>query len=85
MGIEQGQKLGTGCKWKEHLLDLSHPFTGVRRSLHDALCVIRCLVNKRFLIAGGSSPEMEINLGLSAWAKTLTVGGAVTAVLALFS
>lgn len=23
------------------------------RSLHDALCVIRCLVNKRFLIAGG--------------------------------
>jgi T-complex protein 1 subunit delta len=22
------------------------------RSLHDALCVIRCLVNKRFLITG---------------------------------
>jgi chaperonin GroEL (HSP60 family) len=41
------------------------------RSLHDALCVIRCLVNKRFLIAGGASPEMEMNLQLSAWAKTL--------------
>ncbi|KAL6760482.1 chaperonin complex component [Haematococcus lacustris] len=41
------------------------------RSLHDALCVIRCLVNKRFLIAGGSAPEMELNLQLSAWAKTL--------------
>ena len=26
------------------------------RSLHDALCVIRCLVKKRFLIAGGGAP-----------------------------
>lgn len=41
------------------------------RSLHDALCVIRCLVNKRFLIAGGSSPEMEVNIQLLAWARTL--------------
>jgi T-complex protein 1 subunit delta len=41
------------------------------RSLHDALCVIRCLVNKRFLIAGGAAPEMEMNLQLAAWAKTL--------------
>eukprot|EP00199_Chlamydomonas_sp_CCMP681_P000898 CAMPEP_0119110492 /NCGR_PEP_ID=MMETSP1180-20130426/30097_1 /TAXON_ID=3052 ORGANISM="Chlamydomonas cf sp, Strain CCMP681" /NCGR_SAMPLE_ID=MMETSP1180 /ASSEMBLY_ACC=CAM_ASM_000741 /LENGTH=531 /DNA_ID=CAMNT_0007096859 /DNA_START=18 /DNA_END=1613 /DNA_ORIENTATION=+ len=41
------------------------------RSLHDALCVIRCLVQKRFLIAGGAAPEMELNLQLSAWAKTL--------------
>ncbi|KAF5843760.1 chaperonin complex component [Dunaliella salina] len=41
------------------------------RSLHDALCVIRCLVNKRFLIAGGASSEMEINLALSNWAKSL--------------
>ncbi len=43
------------------------------RSLHDAHCVIRCLVNKRFMIAGGASPEMELNLQLTAWAKTLTV------------
>ena len=43
------------------------------RSLHDALCVIRCLVNKRFLIAGGASSEMEINLTLSNWAKSLGV------------
>mmetsp|Transcript_12516 Transcript_12516/g.26982 ORF Transcript_12516/g.26982 Transcript_12516/m.26982 type:complete len:528 (+) Transcript_12516:109-1692(+) len=42
------------------------------RSLHDALCVIRCLVNKRFLIAGGASPENEITFQLSNWAKTLT-------------
>lgn len=41
------------------------------RSLHDALCAIRCLVNKRFLIAGGASPESEITFQLSTWAKTL--------------
>lgn len=43
------------------------------RSLHDALCVIRCLVQKRALIAGGSSPEMEINMQLLSWSKTLQV------------
>ena len=26
------------------------------RSLHDALCVIRCLVKKRFVISGGGAP-----------------------------
>lgn len=41
------------------------------RSLHDAHCVIRCLVQKRFLIAGGAAPEMELNLQLNTWAKTL--------------
>ncbi|PSC69071.1 T-complex 1 subunit delta [Micractinium conductrix] len=41
------------------------------RSLHDALCVVRCLVQKRYLIAGGGSPEMELSYQLSKWAKTL--------------
>ncbi|EAZ06856.1 hypothetical protein OsI_29091 [Oryza sativa Indica Group] len=57
------------------------------RSLHDALCVIRlvsglinelqrvnwlrCLVNKRFLIAGGGAPEIEMSMQLAAWAKEL--------------
>lgn len=41
------------------------------RSLHDALCVIRCLMQKRALIAGGGAPEMQLSLKLSAWAKTL--------------
>eukprot|EP00955_Chlamydomonas_euryale_P031280 329075-Chlamydomonas_euryale.AAC.1 len=41
------------------------------RSLHDALCVIRCLVNKRFLITGGASPETEVFYQLSTWAKSL--------------
>ena len=30
------------------------------RSLHDALCVIRCLVRKKFLIAGGGAPGKKI-------------------------
>ncbi|KAI9142988.1 T-complex protein 1 subunit delta [Paraphysoderma sedebokerense] len=42
------------------------------RSLHDALCVIRCLVKKRALIAGGGAPEIEMSHQLSAYAKTLT-------------
>jgi T-complex protein 1 subunit delta len=42
------------------------------RSLHDALCVIRSLVKKRYLIAGGGAPEIEVALQLSNYAKTVT-------------
>lgn len=42
------------------------------RSLHDALCVIRCLVKKRALIAGGGAPETELSLRLMEYAITLT-------------
>lgn len=31
------------------------------RSLHDALCVVRCLVKVNALIAGGGAPEVEIS------------------------
>ncbi|CAA7408503.1 unnamed protein product [Spirodela intermedia] len=41
------------------------------RSLHDALCVVRCLVNKKFLIAGGGAPEIELSRQLGAWSKEL--------------
>mgnify|MGYP003571949786 CR=1 FL=1 len=41
------------------------------RSIHDALCVIRCLVKKRFLIAGGGAPEIELALKLNEYANTL--------------
>ncbi|KAL5008203.1 hypothetical protein ScPMuIL_013784 [Solemya velum] len=41
------------------------------RSLHDALCVIRCLVKKRALIAGGGAPEIELSLRLMEYANTL--------------
>jgi len=42
------------------------------RSLHDALCVIRSLVKKRYIIAGGGAPEIEVSLQLSKYAKTLS-------------
>ena len=42
------------------------------RSIHDALCVVRCLVKKKFLIAGGGAPETEIALALMAHSHTLT-------------
>lgn len=42
------------------------------RSLHDALCVIRCLVKKRALIAGGGAPEIAIAQALSAQSRSLT-------------
>ncbi|KAG0235272.1 T-complex protein 1 subunit delta [Actinomortierella wolfii] len=41
------------------------------RSLHDALCVIRCLVKKKYLIAGGGAPEIEVSLKLQEYAKSL--------------
>lgn len=41
------------------------------RSLHDALCVVRCLVKKRAQIAGGGAPEIEMALQLAAHAQTL--------------
>lgn len=40
------------------------------RSLHDALCVIRCLVKKKALLPGGGAPEMEIAVKLRALAQT---------------
>jgi len=41
------------------------------RSIHDALCVIRCLVKKRALIAGGGAPEIEASIKLMSYARTL--------------
>ena len=41
------------------------------RSLHDALCVIRCLVKKRFLIPGGGAPEAELSVKLTQYAHTM--------------
>lgn len=41
------------------------------RSIHDALCVVRCLVKKRALIAGGGAPEIELALQLAAHSNTL--------------
>jgi T-complex protein 1 subunit delta len=35
------------------------------RSLHDAMCVIRCLVKKRALLPGGGAPEMAVSTRLA--------------------
>lgn len=42
------------------------------RSLHDALCVVRSLVKKRYMIAGGGAGEAECALRLTQWSKTLS-------------
>ncbi|KAI5815458.1 chaperonin Cpn60/TCP-1 family [Pyronema omphalodes] len=42
------------------------------RSLHDALCVIRCLVKKKALIAGGGAPEIEVSRQLMKEAQKLS-------------
>ncbi|KAL9137762.1 MAG: hypothetical protein Q9175_001035 [Cornicularia normoerica] len=42
------------------------------RSLHDALCVIRCLVKKKALIAGGGAPEIAIANTLSRQSREMT-------------
>ncbi|KAF5315860.1 hypothetical protein D9611_004782 [Ephemerocybe angulata] len=41
------------------------------RSLHDALCVVRCLVKKRALIGGGGAPEIHVSRLLSQHAQSL--------------
>lgn len=32
---------------------------------------LRCLINEKYLIAGGGAPEIEMSLQLAAWAKEL--------------
>ncbi|GJJ12603.1 T-complex protein 1 subunit delta [Clathrus columnatus] len=41
------------------------------RSLHDALCVVRCLVKKRALIGGGGAPEIHVSRMLAQHAQSL--------------
>ncbi|CBK23702.2 uncharacterized protein [Blastocystis hominis] len=41
------------------------------RSLHDALCVVRCLVKKPFLLVGGGAPESEVFVEFQKWAGFL--------------
>lgn len=42
------------------------------RSLHDALCVVRCLVKEKALIAGGGAPEIEVSRVLMKEANKLS-------------
>mmetsp|Transcript_3477 Transcript_3477/g.10428 ORF Transcript_3477/g.10428 Transcript_3477/m.10428 type:complete len:532 (-) Transcript_3477:147-1742(-) len=62
----EGKTVTILCKASNNLvLDESE------RSLHDALCVLRCLVKKRFLTPGGGAPEMRLSYELSKWADSL--------------
>lgn len=40
------------------------------RSLHDALCVVRSLVQQQYLVPGGGAPETEVSVLLSRAAKS---------------
>merc|ERR1712087_408381 len=63
----EGKTVTILCKASNNLvLDESE------RSLHDALCVLRCLVKKRFLTPGGGAPEMQLAYQLSKWSNTLS-------------
>ena len=42
------------------------------RSLHDALCVIRSIIRRRFLVTGGGAMEIEVALSLKQYGKSLT-------------
>lgn len=44
------------------------------RSFHDALCVIRSIVKKKAIIAGGAAPEVEICTQLSKYARQRAEG-----------
>lgn len=41
------------------------------RSFHDALCVVRSIVKRRALVAGGGAPEVEISLKLAKRARAV--------------
>jgi chaperonin GroEL (HSP60 family) len=41
------------------------------RSFHDALCVVRDLVEEPKIVAGGGAPELEISRALKKYAETL--------------
>ena len=45
------------------------------RSLHDAMCVIRCLVKKRALLPGGGAPEMAVSTQLAQMSTTANYPG----------
>lgn len=42
------------------------------RSLHDALCVVRCLVKSPYLIPGGGAPEIHLSHHLSKLSQSMT-------------
>ncbi|KZV90125.1 T-complex protein 1 [Exidia glandulosa HHB12029] len=67
MGVKNpGKTVSVLCMGGSHVV-----LEECERSLHDALCVVRCLVKKRALIAGGGAPEIHVSRLLSQYAHTL--------------
>ncbi|KAI9798405.1 MAG: T-complex protein 1 subunit delta [Piccolia ochrophora] len=62
-----GQTVSIVCRGANTLI-----LDEAERSLHDALCVVRCLVKKKALIAGGGAPEIEIAQSLAKQARSLS-------------
>ena len=62
-----GQTVSIVCRGANSLI-----LDEAERSLHDALCVIRCLVKKKALIAGGGAPEIAIANALGHESRSLT-------------
>jgi len=42
------------------------------RSIHDALCVVRDVVQNPAIVAGGGAPELELSLRIRRWAEGLS-------------
>ncbi|MEM1559177.1 MAG: thermosome subunit beta [Candidatus Bathyarchaeia archaeon] len=42
------------------------------RSIHDALCVVKDIVEYPYLVFGGGAPEMEVSLKVRKWAEKLS-------------
>ncbi|GER51168.1 T-complex protein 1 subunit delta [Striga asiatica] len=63
---EMGRTMSILVRGSNHLV-----LDEAERSLLDALCVVRCLVNKRFMIADGGAPEIELSRQLGAWGKVV--------------
>jgi T-complex protein 1 subunit delta len=71
----QGKTISVLCRGANMLV-----LEEAERSLHDALCVIRCLVKRKYilheyadvraLIAGGGAPEIEVAQALSKYGRT---------------
>jgi len=49
-----------------------HLLEETERSFHDALCVMRSIIRRRFLVTGGGAMEIEVSLSLKQYGKTLT-------------
>ncbi len=62
----QGRTVSIVCRGANDLV-----LDEAARSLHDALCVIRCLAKKPALVSGGGAPEVEMAMQLAKHATTL--------------